>query len=71
MQESSTYLAILDEGREKQVKVDILRLGSRRFGPAEHAHESALQAITDLDRLNRLHDRIPDASNWQDLLDTP
>jgi hypothetical protein len=26
MNESDTYLAIIDEGREKQVKIDILRL---------------------------------------------
>ena len=71
MNESDTYLAIIDEGREKQVKKDILRLGKRRFGPADQTNESAIQAITDLDRLERLLDRILDASNWQDLLNTP
>jgi hypothetical protein len=71
MHESDTYLAILDEGREKQVKQDILRLGNRRFGSGSPADESALHAITDLQRLERLLDRILDASNWHDLLDTP
>ena len=70
MQESDTYLAIIDEGREKQLKEDILRLGKRRFSPADEASKSTLQAISDLDRLERLHDRILDASSWQDLLDT-
>ena len=30
----------------------------------------ALHAITDLGRLERLHDRLLEASGWQDLLDT-
>jgi hypothetical protein len=71
MEESDTYLGIIDEGREKQAKEVILRLGRRRFGPADQANVSALQAITDLERLQRLVDRILDASNWQDLLATP
>jgi hypothetical protein len=31
----------------------------------------ALQEITDLDRLDRLIDRMPDVSPWQELLRTP
>ena len=58
MQESDTYLAIIDEGREKEAKTVILRQGKRRFGAADQANESKLQAITDLDRLERLLDRI-------------
>ena len=64
-------LAIIDEGREKEIKQVIFRLGKRRFGPAGQNHESAVQAITDLDRLERLVDRILDASDWEDLLTTP
>src|SRR4051794_15050421 len=32
LQESDTYLGIVDEGREKQAKKDLLLLGSQRFG---------------------------------------
>jgi hypothetical protein len=71
MHESDTYLATIDEGREKQLKKDIQRLGKRRFGPADQTCESALQGITDLERLERLLARILDATSWQDLLDTP
>jgi hypothetical protein len=71
MEESDTYLAIIDEGREKEAKKGISRLGKRRFGPPEKDIELALEAITDLDRLERVLDRILDATNWQDLLDTP
>jgi hypothetical protein len=71
MRDSDTYLAILDEGREDQIKKDILRLGQKRFGPADATGVTRLHAITDLDRLERLHDRLLEASGWQDLFDTP
>ncbi len=71
MRDSDTYLAILDEGREEQVKEDVLRLGRKRFGPPDEGTLAALQGIADLERLRRLHDRLLDAATWQDLLDTP
>jgi hypothetical protein len=71
MRDSDTYLAILDEGREDQVKKDILRLGQQRFGPPEEAITARLSGITELDRLDRLVDRLLTAAGWQDLLDTP
>jgi hypothetical protein len=71
MRDSDTYLAILDEGREEQVKEDILRLGRRRLGPPEEGSLATLNGITDLDRLRRIVDRLLDATSWQDLLDTP
>jgi hypothetical protein len=71
MRDSDTYLAIIDEGREEQVKEDILRLGLRRFGPPDEATTARLHGITDLDHLRRLLDRLLDAVSWQDLLDTP
>ncbi|HJT79410.1 MAG TPA: DUF4351 domain-containing protein [Gemmataceae bacterium] len=71
MRDSDTYLAILDEGREDQAKKDILQLAQKRFGPADEATLARLNGITDLERLERLHDRLLDATGWQDLLDTP
>jgi hypothetical protein len=71
MRDSDTYLAILDEGREEQAKKYILRLAQKRFGPADEAIKARLNGITDLERLDRLHDRLLDATNWEDLLDTP
>jgi hypothetical protein len=70
MQESDTYLAIIDEGREKQAKAVLLRLGTKRFGPADDTVQARLNAITDLERLDRQIDRLQEASSWQDLLDT-
>jgi chorismate mutase len=71
MRDSDTYLAILDEGREEQVKKDILRLAQKRFGPADEPSKARLNGITDLERMERLLDRLLDATGWQDLLDTP
>lgn len=74
MRESDTYLAILDEGREAEAKRLILRIGGRRFGSPDESVKAKLSAITeDLDRLERMMDRLADgaAASWQDVLDTP
>jgi hypothetical protein len=75
MRESSGYQLILDEGRAEGraegVRATILRQGHTRFGPPGGAVESALQAITDLERLERMVDRVHDAVDWRDLLATP
>jgi predicted transposase YdaD len=75
MRESSTYQAILDEGREegalREARKLLLRMGRRKFGAPEPATEAAVQAITDLDRLERMSDRMFDATSWPELLATP
>ena len=87
MRESSGYQLILDEGRAegeakgqvtgeakgeaKGLRAAILLLGRKRFGAPGGSMDSALQAITDLERLQRLIDRVSDAADWQDLLATP
>jgi hypothetical protein len=49
----------------------ILRQGQQRFGPPPEAMSAALTAITELERLERVFDRLLQASDWQDLLATP
>lgn len=74
MQESDTYLAILDEGREAEAKKIILLLGPERFGPPDEGTTARLNAITEnVERLERLIERLfhGTATSWQDLLDTP
>ncbi len=73
MRDSDTYMAILDEGAEAKAKNIILRQGQKRFGPPDEAAAARLSSISDLDRLDRVTDRLFDASakSWQDLLDTP
>ncbi len=75
MHESDTYLAILDEGREKgRVEArheDILFLGEGKFGPAEESFKAKLSTITDLARLKRMVRCASTAESWQEILDTP
>ncbi len=71
MRDSDTYLAIIDEGREEQVKEDILLLGEERFASADESVRARLGTITDLARLQRMIRRLLKASSWQDLIDTP
>jgi hypothetical protein len=69
MRESDTYLAILEEGREEQIKADILLLAVERFGLGEEPIRAQLNGITDLERLRRLLRSILKSNSWQDLLD--
>jgi hypothetical protein len=74
MQESDTYQAILDEGKEAQMKRIILLLGQKGFGPPGEAITARLNAITEnVERLERVMERLYDgrATSWEDLLNTP
>ncbi|HET6879834.1 MAG TPA: hypothetical protein VFI31_06755 [Pirellulales bacterium] len=71
MEESDTYLMIVDEGKEKQVKEDILLFGEERLGPPDEATKVELNGISDLDRLKRLVRRTAKATAWREILDTP
>jgi hypothetical protein len=71
MEESDTYLMILDEGQEKGIRGIILLLGEDQFGPPDASVKAGLQNITDLDRLKRIARRTPKATSWQEILDSP
>jgi hypothetical protein len=71
MHDSDTYMAIIDEGREAEVKKVILLVGNELFGAPEESTKTRLQAITDLDRLERMVVKIVRSSGWPELLDTP
>lgn len=83
MQESTTYQAILDEGhvrgraegwaegRAEEARRMLLRLGRAKLGPADAATVAALEALTDLDRLEALGERLLKVASWQELLAEP
>ena len=71
MQESDTYLMILDEGKEKQAKTAILLVGGKRLGPPDESVKARLDGITDLERLDRMILQAITAVSWQEILDTP
>jgi hypothetical protein len=70
MRESDTFLAILDEGRETEARRLIRRLAARTLGEPDEATITSLEGITDIERLERLFDRVVEARSWPDLLDT-
>jgi predicted transposase YdaD len=76
MKESSFYQVILDEGRaEGEIKGEmreaiklLKKLGTRRFGAPDHSAVVAIEAITDLERIELLLERLLEASSWEELL---
>jgi hypothetical protein len=68
MKESSTYQAIVDEGRLQAMRSTLLRQGRLRFGPPTESAQSAIQAIDNLEKLEQLTERLLTASSWQELL---
>lgn len=71
MHESDTYLAILEEGAAARNQKMLLLMGGKRFGKPDEGIKTTIEAITDLDHLERLTLRILDATSWTDLLQTP
>jgi predicted transposase YdaD len=58
------------EGRFEEARALLLRLGAKRFGTAPSAIQEAVHAIADRERLERISERILEASDWNDLLAT-
>ena len=71
LRESSYYQMILDEGRLEGTQDVLLRLAAKKFGPVPAATETAVRALTDRERLERMIERVYDATSWDDLLATP
>ena len=70
MRESSTYQYILDEGRLEEAQKLLLRIGRKRLGSPGKAIEGRVKEITELERLERMSDRLLNASSWDDLIET-
>jgi hypothetical protein len=76
LKDSSFYQVMLKEGRElglhegriKEAKKLVIRLGRIRFGRLPRVIRAAIEAIDDLDRLERLNERVLTADSWDDLL---
>lgn len=74
MEESTTYQAIIAKGRAEgqatEARKILLRQASKRFGPPDARAQTAIDAITDIDRLEQLSERVLDVSSWDELLAT-
>ncbi len=71
MRESSSYQAILDEGRIESLQQTLLRQGRQRFGLATDAITTTIRAIMDREHLERMTEQILIVSSWDELLATP
>jgi hypothetical protein len=71
MEESDTYLMILEQGQEQATRDGILVIGEERFGRVDEAVRSQLANVTDLERLRRMQRRAVKAADWQEILETP
>lgn len=71
LEESDTYLMILEQGEERATRENILAVGEERLGMCNESIRSRLSGITDLSRLKRLVRRAAKAESWQEILDTP
>jgi len=71
MQESDTYLAILEEGEERATRENLLVFGEELLGTPGESIKAQLRSITDLARLKRMVRRAAKAASWQEILDTP
>jgi hypothetical protein len=80
MRDSSTYMAIIEEGlaqgraqgraegRAEGERRLLLLFGEARFGPPDDPARSRLEAISDIDVLERLARRLMTVSSWSELL---
>jgi Domain of unknown function (DUF4351) len=72
MKESLTYQAIVEEGREEgrveEARAMLLRQGNKRFGAPSAPARAALEAISNIERLELLGERLLDAEGWDELL---
>jgi hypothetical protein len=68
MRESSYVQGLLADGEVKALRETIIRQGRRKFGEPPATTLRTIGAITDLDRLRALTDRILDVSTWDELL---
>ena len=76
MMESVTYRAIFEEGfakgwakgERKAARTILLLLGRDHLGELSAEEQTALNALADVDRLEKLIVRLKHAASWQELL---
>ena len=83
MRDSTTYQAILDEGRDEgrvegelkgraeEARQMLLRLGRKRLGKPKQKAIDAVRSLDDVNRLELLIERLLEVNTWQELLQTP
>jgi hypothetical protein len=69
MHESTTYRRIINDGRLEEARRLLILLGEMRFGGADEPTRSRLEGIRDIERLERMSNRIldPEIHDWEGL----
>jgi predicted transposase YdaD len=70
MRESTTYMAILEEGGIGELHNVLLVQGRQKFGLPNQSIEAGIRAIQNLKRLRRMCARIMRVNSWEELLAT-
>jgi len=55
----------------EEAKRILLLLDRKRFGPPKAAIKRKIEAITELDRLDQLVDRVLEAKSWAEVMPLP
>ena len=75
MKESSTYQAIVEEGRCEgriaETRKLLLLVGTARFGPPDEPTRAAVERMNNIELLEGLFIRLANVSGWHDLLASP
>lgn len=69
LEESDTYLMILEQGEERATRRGILLVGAARLGAADEEVKNRLADIKDGERLTRMIEKAATASTWEEILD--
>ena len=49
-------------------RASLLKQGRKRFGPADETTEARMKAIDDIERIDRMIDRVLEVASWDELL---
>jgi predicted transposase YdaD len=71
MEESDTYLMILEEGEAKGMREMVLFLGERRLGSPDESVMASINNVSDMSRLKRMAAGADTAVSWRDIVETP
>lgn len=55
-------------GRAEEARAILIRLGSKRFGEPDDDTEARIAALSNIDRLEDLIDRVFEVASWDELL---
>lgn len=69
MRESTTYQAILEEGRLEELRKAVRLLGEKCLGAPDKRSAALISSSTDLGQLENLLVRVPDCESWAELFE--